>query len=306
MKPSRRLSLALALVSLLPPLAVVASVGWLLQRNWAVERRQAEDRAVRTVQEYLEEIRQELRSSLDVLVQERQIENILVEMVRGTLEKKSLVHLARQWMEARGLDLLTLVDGEGKVISCGHMPARFGENEPVLARAAEGDREKVFLRREAVLEDGSIHEKLAVVALARRSFESASVALMAGMLLEGQWMSRLEKLVDATLAIADTEEELLLAGGGRQAGEEWSPSDARRPSEVQLPPPLDEELGEARLVIDVRQEELERHHLMVLASMAASALVGWLLAWWLGWIGLRSIVARAETQGEKKIRAKND
>jgi two-component system, NtrC family, nitrogen regulation sensor histidine kinase NtrY len=57
------------------------------------------------------------------------------ERADGLLSPAEAAGRAREWMEARGLDVLALVDGEGRVVSSGHLPGRAGDVDPELAAA---------------------------------------------------------------------------------------------------------------------------------------------------------------------------
>jgi len=61
-----------------------------------------------------------------------EVEVLARDRSQGALDPAEVVGLAGEWMEARGLEVLAVVDARGVVVSSGHLSGRAGDVDPEL------------------------------------------------------------------------------------------------------------------------------------------------------------------------------
>jgi signal transduction histidine kinase len=101
---------------------------------------------------------------------------------------------ARAIMEARRLDVLTIVDPHGRILLCGQVPGRFGENDSeILARARKFPAQPLLVS-EQVSENGGLVQALAVeAARSVRSAHGGEVFVVAGRRLDRKFLETLHQ-----------------------------------------------------------------------------------------------------------------
>src|SRR5262249_40032920 len=86
--------------------------------------------------------------------------------------------------QERGLSTLELVGSDGRVLACGHDPARWGESDTeALARARRWEKQPLLIE-EQVLEGGKLERRLAVETARWARLEGGAVLVIAGKRLD--------------------------------------------------------------------------------------------------------------------------
>src|SRR5262249_12679479 len=129
---------------------------------------------------------------------DRDTHDLLVDLQRGTFDEdrqRELAHRAPELLRERGLDLLEIVDRSGRVLACGHVPARVGDTDrEALARAARFEGQPLLVD-EHVLTGGRLEPALAVETLrwARLEGAGAGVLIVAGRKLDARFLEGLHR-----------------------------------------------------------------------------------------------------------------
>jgi hypothetical protein len=123
------LTLAFLTVAFVPAGAVLMFTWSSVEERFVEEFQDRLDGVAEGIRANLSEIGQEIQRKVRALSESDSIERILVDMVRGNLNRRALVPEAGKWMQAWDLPLLSLMDGAGTVLSSGHLPARSGSRD---------------------------------------------------------------------------------------------------------------------------------------------------------------------------------
>ncbi len=249
-----------------------------------------------------------LQAKVQALGESEEVERILVDMVRGQLDLRALVPRAAAWMKTYELDLLSLLDSAGTVLSCGHLPARYGRLDADAARLATLAAPRPQVVQAQVSRQGVIHEVLAIARGGRRRFNEAEVLVVGGAILDEGFASHLEKLSGAAIRIVDAEGAVVALG----AAASLAPADAWRPGPGLRRVALSEESGAgASVEVSVSRAELEAAQLRIGIASALAAGASVLLSFLLGLLWARRITrpvqallggARAVARGELEAR----
>jgi signal transduction histidine kinase len=292
MRLGTRLTLAFLVVALVP-------AGTILTLTWTT----AESRFESEAQDRLQGVATGLRNELDrmgrrlaakvqALAETEEVERILVQMVRGELDRHSLIPLAGKWMRAWELDLLTILDRHGRVLSCGHLPARYGGRDPDLLALATAVEPAPRIHSVRISREGLIRDQLAVLVGTARRFEEAEVAVVGGRLLDERFVEQLETLSGASVAIVDAEDRIIAAGGSRGSnGEAHSLAPVDDGLRERMPLVLGDQApeGDLKIVVDLSRERLQAVRRGIVFGAATAAAFGVLVSWLLGLLLSRRI-----------------
>jgi two-component system, NtrC family, nitrogen regulation sensor histidine kinase NtrY len=131
-----RTTLVLAFVSMAAlQVAVVAPFAWnnvgrILERQ---QQRQTEQ-ALRVVTAEYARWQAQLHHTMDELLNSQATEDLTFDVVKASISERSALS-AKSLMAARGLEVLAILDSNGKTLSSGHVPARIGEPaDPLFAQ----------------------------------------------------------------------------------------------------------------------------------------------------------------------------
>src|SRR5262249_45888388 len=124
-----------------------------------------------------------------------EIHELLIDLKRGPLEEQPLRELAqraRALMRERGLSVLELLSADGRVLACGHVPARAGENDPdALARARRWEG-RPLLVEEQVFNGEKLEPALAVESARWARLDGGgAVLVVGGKLLDAEFLKPL-------------------------------------------------------------------------------------------------------------------
>jgi len=197
-----RLWIALALSSL--PACLVLGLAWVAWDETLDSAR--EDR--------LEVLGANLRRSLDerwarqakkvrAVSESEPVGRLLLDIARGTQDPRSWINEASRWLSMRDLDVLSVLDPSGTILSSGHLPAKFGEKDLCLLQAARGAPNTPSLCRLQVLRDATIVEAWAVVSGISRKWEQAEVLLVGGQLIDQGLVSESARMSAAVIGLQE-------------------------------------------------------------------------------------------------------
>lgn len=299
MRLGSQLTFAFLAVSFLPAGAVLAFTWFTVEERFQQEFQDRLDGVAAGIRADLKKTGDRITRKVHTLAQSETIEQLLVDMVRGDLERRSLVPEAAKWMKAWDLDLLSVMDKNGVVLSSGHLPARSGGREETLWRVAEQPMTPA-IRQVQVLRGGSIETILAVVVADRRRFNQAEVIVVGGWLLDEAFLSDLENLSGADIMIVDDEDRVIAAAGTRTDVDDDEREELTH-RRIGIPPGTDEPA--AYVVAGVSATKLKEAQQRILIASLGAAVAGFLISWILGLLISRRIVGpvHALVEGARSI-----
>src|SRR5262249_21731111 len=99
------------------------------------------------------------------LENDHEVGDLLLALAKSDDERLAeLSHRAPEIMSAHSLDVLTIADPRGRILACGHMPARSGESDVELVGREKKYRGQPLLVPEQMREGGGLVSALAVEA----------------------------------------------------------------------------------------------------------------------------------------------
>lgn len=272
-----RLALAFALLAALPLVALTWPARRALDEAYdeAVSSRLAA--AARAVERTVAEQLEQSRTLLEALPHQDGV----VLLAQDGLALPDAQSLGAQLLAARSLDVLSLMDADGRVLTSGHLPARAGDLDPTafaLAEAGEAPHRALLPVRDGEL----LLTTQALVVGRRLDVGGVAVLGLAGFRLGDRWLARLAALTGANL-------QLVEGDGGIVAEAGSAPTGAFRVREVALP----HGEGDAPLSVRLRlsTQGLAEAEQRLAESTGVLALVALLLA-----SGLGALVAHRLTR----------
>ncbi|HOX46781.1 MAG TPA: ATP-binding protein [Myxococcota bacterium] len=298
-----KLSLAFLAVALIPAGGILFSTWSSLAERFDEEHQRRLDGIHAGLLDEVARMGERLQAKLQALGETEEVERILVDMVRGQLDRRALVPRAAAWMRTYELDLLSLLDSGGTVLSCGHLPARYGGVDPASVSLASEESPRPQVIPAQVLRQGTIREVLAIALGHRRRFNEAEVLVVGGTILDEGFATHLEKLSGAAIRIVDAAGKpvALGASAGQVGPGAWQAGPGMRRVA----------LSSAFVEVSVSRAELEaaQQRFAIASALAAGASV--LLSFLLGLVWARRITrpvqalvggARAVARGELESR----
>jgi two-component system, NtrC family, nitrogen regulation sensor histidine kinase NtrY len=298
-----KLTLAFLAVALIPAGGILSFTWNSLAERFDEEHQKRLDGIHAGLLDEVARMGERLRAKLQALAETEEVERILVDMVRGQLDRRALVPRAAAWMRTYELDLLSLLDADGTVLSCGHLPARYGGLDAASASLASEESPRPRVIPAQVARQGTIREVLAIALGHRRRFNEAEVLVVGGTILDEGFATHLEKLSGAAIRIVDAEGKpvALGASAGLAGPDAWRAGPGLR----RVP------LSSAFVEVSVSRAELEaaQRRFAIASALAAGASV--LLSFLLGLVWARRITrpvqalvggARAAARGELEAR----
>ena len=132
MRLRTQLAALLALFAVVPLAAALVPVIRALSRALASEHAARLDGAARALNGELARLSQEASSRVGDLARSPEAEAFSRDLAASTLSPADAAARGADWMEARGLDVLTLATPGGQVVTSGHLPGRAGDVDPQL------------------------------------------------------------------------------------------------------------------------------------------------------------------------------
>jgi two-component system, NtrC family, nitrogen regulation sensor histidine kinase NtrY len=131
-----RLALAFALFAAIPLALALVPVSRALSRALGEEHAARLGAAARAVEGELDRIGAESAAGVRELARSPELDAFLRDRDAGFVAPADAATAAGEWMTSRGLDVLALVEADGRVVSAGHLPGRAGDVDPDLAALA--------------------------------------------------------------------------------------------------------------------------------------------------------------------------
>ncbi|BDG04909.1 sensor histidine kinase [Anaeromyxobacter oryzae] len=286
-----KLAVAFALFAAVPLAAALVPVSRALARALASEHAARLDGAAAALQGELDRLGDDAAAAVRDLARAPELEAFARERDAGLLPPAEAAGRAGEWMTSRGLDVLALVDADGRVVSSGHLPGRAGDVDPelggLLATAPAGRAVPRLVSRAG---PEGVAPVLAVVAWTPAPAAPA-LRVVGGLALGAERAERLAALTGGEVAIRGADGAVLAEAGapGAEGSRLWRRlarvfgglGAARRTFPVGPP-----EAPIARVDVSVASEGLVRAGATVVLAFlaalglgtAAAAAVGTLLA----------------------------
>jgi signal transduction histidine kinase len=128
-----KLALAFALFAAVPLGAALWPVSRALSQALGVELSARLDGAARAVEDELARLGSGAAERVLELARSDEAEGLARDRASGALEPADEAARAAPWMAARGLDVLAVLEPDGRVVSSGHLPGRAGDVDRELA-----------------------------------------------------------------------------------------------------------------------------------------------------------------------------
>lgn len=275
MKLATRLGLAFGGVAAAPVLLAAPFVLHEVRSVFDAEYEARRTAAERSLVRERDALAAAVQASLGSLADSAAVAAIADDAARGADLRALHADAAPRLLASGGLDVLSLLDGDGVVLSSAHLPARAGDREPLVATLRAG---APLLALVEVRGAGGIERVPAIVAL---SHAEAAPTLLGGRRLGRAELRRFAEAADASVELLSPDGAVLLAATRPDA----EAASVSRALEARVP--LAGEAG-APFVLRARVDRaalaaLERRILVVagallLAGAALAALAGALFA----------------------------
>jgi two-component system, NtrC family, nitrogen regulation sensor histidine kinase NtrY len=203
-----RLALAFALFAAVPLALALVPVSRALSRALGAEHAGRLEAAARAVEGELGRIGRESAAGVRDLAASPEIDLFLRDREAGLVAPADAATAAGDWMAARGLDVLALVESDGRVVSSGHLPGRAGDVDADLASVA-GPEGRAIPRVVPRAAPGGVEPVLALLAVEPAG--SGGARLVGGIALGPELAARLASLTGGAVTITAGGETLAAA-----------------------------------------------------------------------------------------------
>jgi hypothetical protein len=146
---------------------------------------------------------QRVCTKVELLSESTDTERILVAMANQDLNRRALIPNAMEWMRVFDLDILTVLDCDGRVLSCGHLPAQYGTRDELSLELSMQNPLTPRIREVRVLRAGKIQNALALVIGTSRKFSAGCILITGGVFLDEDFVFRMTRLTGARIQIID-------------------------------------------------------------------------------------------------------
>ncbi|ABS27592.1 HAMP domain-containing sensor histidine kinase [Anaeromyxobacter sp. Fw109-5] len=202
-----RLALAFALFAAVPLAAALWPVSHALSGALSTEHAARLDGAARALDGELARLAREAGTAVDELARSADAEALARELGTGALAPADAAPRAREWMEARGLDVLAVAEPDGRVVSSGHLPGRAGDVDAEVAALLATPPSRAAPHRVMRAGPDGVEPVLALVAWAPVPGDPLRVA--GGLALGPERAARLAALTGGAIAIRAPDGALL-------------------------------------------------------------------------------------------------
>lgn len=200
MRLRTRLILLFAALALVPLALVVPATVSSLRTTLSDELVRRADSAAAAAEALVAQRSAEVARAIEELASSVAVEEAARELhARGM--SPALAPVAERLMSSRGLSVLSLLDGEGRTLSSGHLPARLLDVDPELFAAA---RQKGFGARALLVEvatDRGLRRVPALVAARTVEYGQARLFVVGGVLLDASLTQTLARITGAEVAL---------------------------------------------------------------------------------------------------------
>lgn len=207
-----RLSLWFALFAALPLLAVFVPVSLVLRQSLERDHAARLEAAARAAEGELLRLSAAAADGVRDLAARPEAAALARDLDEGLASPPEAAARVAEWGAARGLDVLSLVEPDGRVVASAHLPGRAGDVDPALARLLAGPAGRagaVALERAAGAE---LERTLALAAWA--PVGAGPLRLVGGVALGAGPAGRLAAVTGASVSLRDGAGGLLAAASG--------------------------------------------------------------------------------------------
>jgi signal transduction histidine kinase len=197
-----KLALAFALFAALPLAAALGPVTRALSQALESEHAARLDAAARAVEGEMHRLEAGAADAARELSRSADVEALARDRAAALIGPADAAPRAREWMAARGLDVLVLAEQDGRVVSSGHLPGRTGDVDPELpALFAAAPPGRAVPRLVSRARPDGVETVLAAVAWEEVRGAEPPVRIAAGLALGPELAGRLASLTGGTIAI---------------------------------------------------------------------------------------------------------
>jgi two-component system nitrogen regulation sensor histidine kinase NtrY len=206
-----KLTLAFALFAAAPIVAALVPVSRALSEALEAEYAARLDQAARAVEDEYRRLEAEAQSAARELARSAEVEALARDRAGPDLDPTEEAGRAAAWMQARGLDVLAVVDAAGTVVSSGHLPARAGDVDPDLRALFAAPPGRAVPLAVARASSEGVEPALAAVAWERVPGAEPPLRVAAGLALGARFAGRVAALTGGEVAVRAAGEERPLA-----------------------------------------------------------------------------------------------
>jgi signal transduction histidine kinase len=200
------IALALLQVAVVVPLALRN-----LSRLLAAQQEARVDQMMVAVEAEAARVRDDVRASMDELAQSQALEDVAKDAAKVP-PPSHVTTAAQALMKPRGLDVLALLDDEGRTLSSGHLPARLGEPDDPLFAVTRLQGRQVVPRSVELSSSSGLVQAPAIVTARAIDYGDRRVWAVGGVLLDEARARSLARLTGARVEV-HTKERLVTAAG---------------------------------------------------------------------------------------------
>jgi signal transduction histidine kinase len=286
----RKLGLAFALFAAVPLAAALGPVGHALSQALEGEHAARLDAAARAIEGEVRRIEAAAAEAARDLARSADVEALARDRAAGLLDPAEAAPRAREWMTARGLDVLALAERDGRVVSSGHLPGRAGDVDPELQALFAVPAGRGVPRLISRAGPDGVEPVLAAVAWDDVRGADPALRVAAGIALGPELAGRLAALTGGAITIRGVDGAILAEaaapGAPAPAGTRWLRSIVGRMGGASRTLPVPPSAPVARIEVSLTAAGLARAEATVLvaflatlaAATVAAAIAGALLA----------------------------
>jgi signal transduction histidine kinase len=200
------IALALLQVAVVVPLALRN-----LSRLLAAQQEARVDQMMVAVEAEAARVRDDVRAAMDELAQSQALEDVAKDAAKVP-PPSHVTTAAQALMKPRGLDVLALLDDEGRTLSSGHLPARLGEPDDPLFAVTRLQGRQVVPRSVELSSSSGLVQAPAIVTARAIDYGDRRVWAVGGVLLDEARSRSLARLTGARVEV-HTKERLVTAAG---------------------------------------------------------------------------------------------
>jgi two-component system, NtrC family, nitrogen regulation sensor histidine kinase NtrY len=200
------IALALLQVAVVVPLALRN-----LSRLLAAQQEARVDQMMVAVEAEAARVRDDVRAAMDELAQSQALEDVAKDAAKVP-PPSHVTTAAQALMKPRGLDVLALLDDEGRTLSSGHLPARLGEPDDPLFAVTRLQGRQVVPRSVELSSSSGLVQAPAIVTARAIDYGDRRVWAVGGVLLDEARARSLARLTGARVEV-HTKERLVTAAG---------------------------------------------------------------------------------------------
>jgi two-component system, NtrC family, nitrogen regulation sensor histidine kinase NtrY len=189
------IALALLQVAVVVPLALRN-----LSRLLAAQQEARVDQMMVAVDAEAARLREDVRAAMDELAQSQALEDVARDAARAP-QPPHVTTAAATLMRPRNLDVLALLDDEGRTLSSGHLPARLGEPDDPLFAVTRFPSRQVLAREVELSSPAGLVQAPAIVTARAIDYGDRRVWAIGGVLLDEVRAKSLARLTGARVEV---------------------------------------------------------------------------------------------------------